>query len=121
MLLQYAFDFREISELRLLVFPATPATGAILHVNAKATAGGDGSKAKPFHTLEAAVIAATAPGPKTILLAGGKYHTVGVTLTTAHSDLTIQNENGAEAIISGSVPVLNTLSKVTIPLLFLPP
>lgn len=96
------------------MFPATPTTGAIFYVDAKAVAGGDGSKAKPFHTLEAAVIAATASGPKTILLAAGKYYTVGVTLTTAHSNLTIQNVAGAEVIISGAIPVVNTLSKWSI-------
>ncbi len=60
------------------------------------------------------MIAATASGPKTILLAAGKYYTVGVTLTTAHSNLTIQNVAGAEVIISGAIPVVNTLSKWSI-------
>jgi hypothetical protein len=80
-------------------------------VDAKAAAGGDGSKMKPFYTLAAAVVAATNPGPKTILLSAGKYHTETIVLTAAHSDLTIQNDAGAEVIVSGAVPVANALSK----------
>ena len=41
----------------------------------------------------------------------GQYHTETIVLTAAHSGLTIQNDAGAEAIVSGAVPVANTLSK----------
>jgi hypothetical protein len=92
----------------------TPSGGKVLHVDAKAAAGGDGSAAKPFHSLEAAVAAATAPGPKTILLKGGTYYTKGVVLTPAHSDLTIQNDAGAEVTVSGAVPVTNSKDKWSI-------
>ena len=53
---------------------ATPTRGALIYADAgAAAAGGDGSVAKPFRTLEAAVdaAAAAAPGPKTIVLKAG--------------------------------------------------
>ena len=35
----------------------------------------------------------------------GTYHTAGVVITAAHSNLTIQNHEGADAVVSGAVPV----------------
>ena len=93
----------------------TPIGGKLIYVDAAAAAsGGDGSQAKPFRTLEAAVDTATGPGAKTILLKAGKYHTTGIVLTAAHSDLTIQNLEGGEVVISGAVPVANTRAKWSI-------
>ena len=85
-------------------FPA-PAGAHLIFVDADAAPGGDGTQTKPFGTLEAAVHAANMPGRKAILLKAGTYHTMGVVLAAAHSDLTIQNQDGGEVIISGAVPV----------------
>jgi len=80
-----------------------------------AAAGGDGSQSRPFATLEAAVAAAGgATSPVTIVLGGGTYHTQGVTLTQAHSGLTIQNLEGADAVISGAFPVKSDKDKWTL-------
>jgi hypothetical protein len=87
---------------------ATPASDTVIHADPSAAPGGDGSQAKPFRTFEAAVDAAAVPGPKTILLHAGTYHTSGVVLTAAHSNLTIQNFDGADAVVSGAVPVANS-------------
>ena len=106
-------DVPEPPELDAFKAPrfATPASGKLIYADASAASGGDGSKAKPFRSLDAAVAAATAPGPKTILLRAGRYHTAGVVLTPSHSDLTIQNEDGAEVVGSGAVPVANSKGK----------
>ena len=77
------------------------------YVDPAAKPGGDGSKAAAFNTLEAGVAAAGAvgPGPKALLLRAGTHRTAGVVLTPAHSGLVIQNDDGAEAVVSGAVPV----------------
>jgi hypothetical protein len=90
---------------------AVPSTGKVIYVSASAGLGGDGTKARPFHTLEVAVTSATVPGPKTIVLKAGTYYTTGVLLTTAHSNLTIQNEDGGAVVISGAIPVLSSKEK----------
>lgn len=100
-----------------------------------APAGGDGTEGNPFNTLEDAVKhVGTAnrgstrtyagsrmrfPAPAvqdrtTILLKAGTYHTAGVTLTPAHSGLTIQNYQGADVVVSGAVPVKSTRDKWTL-------
>jgi hypothetical protein len=89
---------------------SAPPSAHNIFVDAGAPTGGDGSQTKPFKTLEAAVDAATMPGPKAILLKAGTYHTAGVVLTAAHSNLTIQNLDGAEVVISGAVPVKSDVS-----------
>jgi hypothetical protein len=88
---------------------ATPSSSHVIFVDASVAAGGsgDGTRARPFATLESGVAAAGASGAKrvTLVLRAGRYHTAGVTLTSAHSGLTIQNYQGEEAIVSGTVPV----------------
>lgn len=92
----------------------TPSTGHLVYADPNAVVGGDGSQAKPFRTLEAAVDAAgELSGPVTIMLHSGTYHTSGVTLTTKHSGLTITNINGGDAVISGAVPVASDKAKWT--------
>ena len=62
-------------------FPTPP--GRVWHIDAAAAAAGaDGSKAKPYATLEAGIAAAgsVAPGSKALLLRAGTYHTPGVVL-----------------------------------------
>lgn len=89
-----------------------PGVGLTFHVDSSATVEGDGSATRPFRTLEAAIGSAGArPGPKTVLLRAGTYNTAGVTLTAAHSDLTIRNADGADVVISGAVPVANAKHK----------
>ena len=99
------------------MFP-TPHDTVAIYVDADASAPGNGTEARPFHTLEAAVTAAGEPTPgkarKTILMKAGTYHTTGVVLTTKHSGLTIQNYQGAEVIVSGAVPVANSKNKWTL-------
>ena len=69
-------------------FP-TPTHGAVIYVDAKAAAGGDGSKSTPFSTVEAAVAAAGkgkgggSPAAATIVLRAGSHHTAGVILSAA--------------------------------------
>ena len=85
---------------------ATPTQGTVLFVDASATGDGNGSKAKPFATLEAGVDAAAAVnGAVTLVLRKGKYYTAGIVLTTAHSGLTIENFEGEEAVVSGAISV----------------
>ena len=90
---------------------AAPKGGKVLHLDAKAPSGGDGTAAKPFSSIDDAVKAAVSPGPKTILLSAGTYFTRGIVLTEAHSGLTIQNNAGAVAILTGAIPVANSLDK----------
>jgi hypothetical protein len=86
---------------------ATPTSGAVIFVDANNTGAhrGDGSKAKPFPTLRAAVVAAEGKPAATIVLRAGLHYTEGVVLTVLHSGLTIQNFEGENAIVSGAVPV----------------
>ena len=106
-------DVPEPTELDAFKAPrfATPTSGKLIYADPSAASGGDGSKTKPFRSLDAAVAAAATPGPKTILLRAGRYHTAGVVLTPSHSDLTIQNEDGAQVVVSGAVPVANSKGK----------
>ena len=88
-------------------FP-TPATGTIIFVDANATgSSGDGSKTKPFSSLDAALHAAAKSegAGVTVVLRSGVYYSSGVLLTTRHSNMTIQNFEGEHAVVSGSVPV----------------
>ena len=86
---------------------STPTHGHVIYADSTAPAGGDGTLARPFATLEAglAAAAASASSNATLLLRRGRYHTSGVVLTSAHSGLTIQNYEGEAAIVSGSVAV----------------
>ena len=84
---------------------ATPSSGVVIYVDAKASSGGDGSKTSPFSTLVDAVAAAAGKGAATIVLYAGTYHTEQVQLGTEHAKLTIQNFEGQEAVVSGAVPV----------------
>ena len=86
---------------------STPTHGHVIYADSTAPAGGDGTLARPFATLEAglAAAAASASSNTTLLLRRGRYHTSGVVLTSAHSGLTIQNYEGEAAIVSGSVAV----------------
>lgn len=85
-------------------FP-TPIDGHVLYADAKASVGGDGTRARPFATLEAALAAATSVPNTTVLLREGRFHTAGVVLTSAHSGLTIQNYEGESVVVSGTVAV----------------
>ena len=88
--------------------PVAPGTVVIFVAAADGGRGGDGSKAHPYTTLAAAIDAAagkTGAWNTTIVLMAGRHHTNGVLLTPAHSGLTIQNFEGAEATVSGTVPV----------------
>ena len=91
-------------------FP-TPTDGALLFVDPHAAAAGaDGSKSRPFASLEAALAQAAAGGGdgrrRTLLLRRGVYRPrATLRLTAAHSDLTIQNYEGEEVTVSGAVPV----------------
>ena len=63
--------------------------------------------------------AAATLGRVTIVLKARTYHTAGVVLSAAHSNLTIQNQEGGDVVISGDVPVvkakrLNTGNRVRI-------
>ena len=97
----------------------TPTKGAVIYADANkvATAGDDGTKARPFATLEAAINAAainaagTMAGGATVVLRKGTYHTQGVVLTTAHSGITIQNFEGEDAVVSGTVVVPSALNR----------
>ena len=103
--------------------PAPTAVGTVIFVDAAApAAGADGSEARPFATLEPAVIkAGSSPRGQphgarntTIVMKAGRYHTnvpAGIVLTSAHSGLTIQNFDGAEVAVSGTVPVPVTKDK----------
>ena len=87
--------------------PAETGGARLFFVDARST-GGDGSEARPFGTLEAAVAASASPAvaPATIVLRGGAIHrTRGVVLTAAHSGLTIQSFEGEGAVVSGAVAV----------------
>ena len=83
---------------------ATPAAGA-LFVAPDAPSGGDGSKAKPFGTLAAAVAAAAGRPRATILLRAGTHHSGQLELGAQHSGLVIQNFEGEHAVVSGGVPL----------------
>ena len=88
-------------------FP-TPTDGTVIYVDAGAAAGGDGSKASPFASLELAVegvAGAGAAAGATIVLRAGTYYTGGILLTHQHSGLTIQNYEGEDAAVSGAVQV----------------
>ena len=81
--------------------------GTVLYAAATGTSAGDGSKSKPL-TLEAAVAAAATAyqKPVTILLRGGVYRLAdAVQLGPEHSNLTLQNFEGEEAVISGAAHV----------------
>lgn len=88
-----------------------PSKSALIYASASAPPGGDGGKTKPFQTLEDAVdaaeVALRTSSRATVLLGEGTYHTTGVVLTAAHSGLTIQNHAGANAVVSGAVPIVN--------------
>lgn len=95
-----------------------PASAKTLYADANASHGGDGSLLKPFATLEEAVDAAAAHGAEvgsvTIELRAGTYRTAGITLTHAHSGLTIQNYQGEEAVVSGAVAVPSAKDRWTV-------
>ena len=84
---------------------APASTSVVLHVASSASRQlADGSEARPFPTLKAAVAAAAGKRNATILVHGGRYHlTEPLQLTSAHSGLTIQNFDGAAVTVSGGV------------------
>jgi hypothetical protein len=91
--------------------PSNSATTAVLYAAVNATKAGDGSRERPF-TLVAAVAAVTA-APRThtvtLLLRGGTYRLAEtLRLGPQHSNLTIQNFEGEEVIVSGAAAVAVT-------------
>lgn len=82
------------------VFTTPP--GAIF-VDASASSSGDGSKARPFPSLDSAVKAANGKSGATIVLRAGTYHEKQIQFNARHSGLTIQNFEGEHAIVSGAV------------------
>eukprot|EP01050_Picozoa_sp_SAG11_P017298 SAG11_NODE_2479_length_3311_cov_1.926526_1_plen_710_part_10 len=85
------------------------AADILLYVDGAADTGGDGSKARPFSSLEAGVDAAamakTSEQNVTLVVRAGKYYTKGVVLTDRHSGLTIQNYPSEEVVVTGAVSV----------------
>ena len=66
----------------------------------------DGSLARPYESIEAAVTAAVNQPSTTILVRGGTYYlSKPLQLTAAHSGLTIQNFGGEHVRVSGGVPL----------------
>eukprot|EP00039_Didymoeca_costata_P002357 m.59603 g.59603 ORF g.59603 m.59603 type:complete len:982 (-) comp11259_c0_seq3:95-3040(-) len=95
----------------------TPNVDINIYVDGNSTVAGDGTKEKPFATLEQAVAAAgqqNRGSKKTILMKAGVYRTAGIVLTTEHNGLTIQNFNGENVVVSGAVPVENHQEKWTL-------
>ena len=85
---------------------ATPDAATTFYVDANAALGAraDGSQARPFPTLGAAVSAAANKQNATVLVRGGTYHlSAPLQITTAHSGLTIQNYEGEKVTVSGGV------------------
>eukprot|EP00041_Stephanoeca_diplocostata_P008798 m.131773 g.131773 ORF g.131773 m.131773 type:complete len:956 (+) comp17481_c0_seq4:331-3198(+) len=81
----------------------TPTSGNILYVQSGTSAGGDGSKDKPFATIAAAV--AAAKSDTTILVREGVYYEQQIVIGAQHSGLTIQNFEGEHVTVSGGVPL----------------
>jgi hypothetical protein len=85
---------------------ATPRTTTVIFVDSNASGGGDGSKVRPFSTLEAGIhAAAKGKAPVTVVLREGAYYTEGIVLSAQHSGITIQNFEGEEAVVTGAVKV----------------
>lgn len=83
----------------------TPTTSNILFVDAKASAGGSGTKTDPLATISEAVLESSKSSDSTtILLRSGTHFTDQIQLGPEHSGLTIQNYNGEYATVSGGVP-----------------
>ena len=86
---------------------AISAQGAVFHVSADAPKGGDGSKDRPFGSLDDAVAAARkAPGPDEIVVADGRYFLEDkISLGTEDSGLVIRAANPGKAVITGGVRI----------------
>ena len=105
---------RDPEATRVRVSPA-PKPGRTLYILPDAAAGGDGSKNKPFSSLEmalqAAAVASKVPGGTEILLAPGRYPvTKGIRLDaalggTADAPLVIRSVQPGKAILYGGATI----------------
>lgn len=111
--LKQGLPARDPEATRVRVSPA-PKSGRTLYILPGAAAGGDGSKDKPFSSLENALQAATATkvsGGTEILLAPGRYAVtkgirLGAALTgTADAPLVIRSVQPGKAVLYGGVPI----------------
>lgn len=78
-----------------------PVPSGALFVESNAAGGGDGSSARPFRSIQAAVTAARAGG--TVVVRGGTYHE-SVTVQIG-SRVTIQSAPGEAVWLDGSSPI----------------
>ncbi len=85
--------------------------GRTIYVNASAAAGGDGSEAKPFRTIQGA--ADVAKAGDTILIHSGTYRETVVPKNSGKRGgfITFKPVDGAKVIVSGADPVTSTWTK----------
>ena len=90
---------------------STPAGAVFVDPNVADVGGADGSRSRPFGTIQAALnaTARVLPGSNTtIVLRGGVHYIVDqLLITPMHSNLAIQNFEGERAIVSGAIPIRN--------------
>ena len=104
----YRVVARVLTFLVLGLFVACGTKGVSVYVAQDGSDENDGTKAKPFSTIEKARDALRGMAtdePKNIIIREGKYYDVSVTFTAEEAGLTVAAERGENAILYGGRPV----------------
>lgn len=89
----------------LMILTTATACSAAIHVSPGGDDANPGTSERPLATIQRAVALSRGTGDRNIVLRGGWYLDVAVTLTAEDSGLTIESAPGEKAHLFGGIPI----------------